>query len=116
MRTVVFGCDDNRVFGADHCAEMNAAFGLRAAPAVLRGAMTGQPARRLRLTDRGILRAGSYADVVVFDAATVRDRSTFEQPHQYPVGIDYVFVNGKAAVDAGRFADARSGRVLERAK
>ena len=78
--------------------------------------MTGQSARRLGLAERGVLRAGSFADVVVFDPATVGDRSTFEQPHQYPVGIDYVFVNGKAAVDAGRFTDARSGRVVRRGK
>jgi dihydroorotase/N-acyl-D-amino-acid deacylase len=78
--------------------------------------MTGQSAARLKLVDRGVLRTGAYADVVVFDPATVADRSTFEQPHQYPVGIDYVFVNGVAAVDNGRFTDARSGRILRRAR
>ncbi|HEY8174175.1 MAG TPA: D-aminoacylase [Gemmatimonadaceae bacterium] len=78
--------------------------------------MTGQSAARLKLRDRGVLRAGNFADVVVFDAATIADKSTFEQPHQYPVGIDFVFVNGVAAVDAGRFTDARSGRVLKRGK
>jgi N-acyl-D-amino-acid deacylase len=78
--------------------------------------MTGQSAARLRLVDRGTLRAGNFADVVVFDPATVADKSTFEQPHQYPVGIDYVFVNGIAAVEQGKFTDARSGRVLKRGK
>lgn len=78
--------------------------------------MTGQSAARLKLRERGVLRAGNFADVVVFDPATVADRSTFQQPHQYPVGIDYVFVNGVAAVDGGKFADARSGRVLKRGK
>jgi dihydroorotase/N-acyl-D-amino-acid deacylase len=78
--------------------------------------MTGQSAARLKLRDRGVLRAGNFADVVVFDPATIADKSTFEQPHQYPVGIDFVFVNGVAAVDAGKFTDARSGRVLKRAK
>jgi len=78
--------------------------------------MTGQSAARLSLPDRGILRAGNFADVVVFDPATVADRSTFEQPHQYPAGIDYVFVNGVAAVDGGKFTDARSGRVLKRVR
>jgi N-acyl-D-aspartate/D-glutamate deacylase len=63
-----------------------------------------------------VLRAGNFADVVVFDPATIADRSTFEQPHQYPIGIDYVFVNGVAAVENGRFTDARSGRVLRRSK
>lgn len=78
--------------------------------------MTGQPAARLGLRDRGVLREGAFADVVVFDAATVADRSTFENPHQYPAGIQYVFVNGAAAVDGGRFTDARSGRILTRSK
>jgi N-acyl-D-amino-acid deacylase len=76
--------------------------------------MTGQSAQRLRLRERGVLRAGNYADVVVFDPATIADKSTFEQPHQYSVGIDYVFVNGVAAVDAGKYMDTRSGRVLKR--
>jgi len=76
--------------------------------------MSGQPAARLGLADRGVLRAGACADVVVFDASTVSDRSTFEQPHQYPVGIEYVFVNGTAAVDSGRYTDTRPGRILKR--
>ena len=76
--------------------------------------MTGLPARRLGLTGRGRIAAGAYADIVVFDAATVRDRATFEAPHQYPEGIDYVIVNGRLAVDGGRYLDARSGRVLRR--
>lgn len=78
--------------------------------------MTGMSASRLKLRERGTLRAGNFADVVVFDPATVADKSTFEQPHQYSVGIDYVFVNGTAAVDAGRFTDSRAGRVLKRGK
>ena len=78
--------------------------------------MTGQSASRLKLRDRGFLRAGNFADIVVFDPKTVADKSTFEQPHQYPVGIDFVFVNGVAAVDNGKFTDARSGRVLKRGR
>jgi dihydroorotase/N-acyl-D-amino-acid deacylase len=76
--------------------------------------MTGLTAGRLRLSDRGVLRAGSFADVVVFDPATIADQSTFAQPHRYPVGIDYVLVNGVPAVDAGRFTDTRAGRILRR--
>ena len=76
--------------------------------------MTGLSAMRLKLRDRGVLRAGNFADVVVFDPATIADKSTFEQPHQYPVGIEYVFVNGVAAVADGKFTDARSGRILKR--
>jgi N-acyl-D-amino-acid deacylase len=76
--------------------------------------MSGQSAARLKLRDRGVLKVGNFADVVVFDPATIADKSTFEQPHQYSVGIDYVFVNGVAAVDAGKFTDSRAGRVLTR--
>ena len=78
--------------------------------------MTGQSAARLKLRDRGVLRANNFADVVVFDPVAIADKSTFEQPHQYSVGIDYVFVNGVAAVDAGKFTDSRAGRVLKRGK
>jgi N-acyl-D-amino-acid deacylase len=74
--------------------------------------MTGLSAARLGLQDRGRLVEGAYADLVVFDPATVRDRATFEDPHQYPEGIEYVFVNGVAVVDGGRFTDARPGRGL----
>jgi dihydroorotase/N-acyl-D-amino-acid deacylase len=76
--------------------------------------MTGMPAARLRLTDRGVLRVGAVADVVVFDPATVKDQATFTEPHQYPVGIETVLVNGVVAVDGGRATGARAGRVLRR--
>jgi dihydroorotase/N-acyl-D-amino-acid deacylase len=76
--------------------------------------MAGMPAARLGLTDRGVLRAGAAADVVVFDADRIADRATFENPHQYAVGIDYVFVNGVAAVNDGKYTDSRTGRVLRR--
>ena len=77
--------------------------------------MTGMPAARLGLTDRGLVKEGTHADLVVFDAATIADQATYEKPHQYPVGIDYVLVNGTPVVDAGRFTNARAGVVLERA-
>jgi N-acyl-D-amino-acid deacylase len=76
--------------------------------------MTGMPAARLGLKDRGVLRAGAAADVVVFDADRIADKATFENPHQYAVGIDYVLVNGVAAVDGGKYTDSRAGRVLRR--
>ncbi len=76
--------------------------------------MSGMPAKRLGLSDHGVLKEGAIADVVVFDAATIGDRSTFENPHQYPVGIDYVFVNGVAMVNAGQFTTARPGRIVKR--
>jgi dihydroorotase/N-acyl-D-amino-acid deacylase len=74
--------------------------------------MTGQPAARVGLKDRGVLRAGAFADITVFDPARVRDRATFEQPNQYPEGIDYVVVNGQLEVDAGRRTHVNAGRPL----
>jgi N-acyl-D-amino-acid deacylase len=76
--------------------------------------MTSLPADRLDLQDRGRLIAGAYADIVVFDPATVADRATFQEPHQYPVGFTHVLVNGVAAVEDEAFVDARAGRVLRR--
>jgi len=74
--------------------------------------MTSLPAARLGLTDRGRVAVGLMADLVVFDPATVADRATYTAPHQYPVGIDFVIVNGQVEVDSGRFTSARGGRVL----
>jgi dihydroorotase/N-acyl-D-amino-acid deacylase len=76
--------------------------------------MSAAPARRLGLPDRGLVRAGQPADLVVFDPATVADRATFEAPHQYPVGIPWVIVNGVAVVENGAFTDRRPGVVLRR--
>jgi dihydroorotase/N-acyl-D-amino-acid deacylase len=76
--------------------------------------MTGAPARRLGLRDRGVLRANAFADITIFDPQTVADRATFAQPHQYPVGIEQVIVNGQLAVDGGRFTHVKAGRVLRR--
>jgi N-acyl-D-amino-acid deacylase len=74
--------------------------------------MTSMPADRVRLTDRGRLRAGAAADVVVFDPATVEDRATFADPFQYPVGIKGVVVNGSVALLDGERGGARTGRAL----
>ena len=74
--------------------------------------MTSLPAARLGLTDRGRLATGSFADIVVFDPATVADQATYEKPHQYPVGIDYVLVNGQVEVDGGKLTEVRAGRVI----
>lgn len=76
--------------------------------------MTQMPAQRLGLTDRGVLRVGAMADVVIFDATTIKDRSTFTEPHQYPEGVDMVLVNGVVAVDRGLPTGARAGRVVLR--
>jgi dihydroorotase/N-acyl-D-amino-acid deacylase len=76
--------------------------------------MTQMPATRLGLRDRGVLRTGAFADVVVFDAATVKDQSTFTEPHQYPTGIETVVINGRLAVVAGKPTGTRAGRVITR--
>lgn len=76
--------------------------------------MTGQPARRMGLTDRGFLRKGYYADLTLFNPDTIRDKSTFEGPHQYPEGIPFVLVNGQIVVDEGVYRDVRAGQPLRK--
>lgn len=75
---------------------------------------TSLPARIMDLKDRGQIREGFAADLVVFDLATIRDKATFFEPHQHSEGIDYVFVNGTAMVDGGKLTHARPGRILVR--
>jgi len=74
--------------------------------------MTGGPAARVGLRDRGLIREGMFADITVFDPAKVIDTATFESPNQYPTGIEYVLVNGNVSVDKGRRTPALGGRVL----
>jgi N-acyl-D-amino-acid deacylase len=76
--------------------------------------MTSLPAQKFGLTDRGLLRPGYAADIVVFDPVKVSDRATFEKPHQYPDGIPYVVVNGKLVVDQGRHTGTKSGVTIRR--
>ena len=76
--------------------------------------MTSFPAQRLRLPDRGILRPGMKADLVVFDPARVRDLATFEKPHQYAEGFSSVIVNGQVAFDGKAMTAARPGKLLRR--
>jgi N-acyl-D-aspartate/D-glutamate deacylase len=73
---------------------------------------SGLPADILKLTDRGYLKKGYYADVVVFDPKTYRDKATFDKPHQYATGVRYVFVNGKLVVEDGKFKEMLAGKVL----
>ncbi len=70
------------------------------------------PAQRLRLTDRGVLKEGMWADVVVFDPAMVHDRATFDNPNQLSEGMEYVLVNGVPVIDQGNMTKALPGRVL----
>ena len=75
--------------------------------------MTSLPARTFSFHDRGIIRPGFTADLVLFDPAIVADKATFENPHQYSVGFDYVIVNGVAVVAEGEITDERSGRFVK---
>jgi dihydroorotase/N-acyl-D-amino-acid deacylase len=76
--------------------------------------MTSLPAWRLGLKDRGVIAEGNVAAVTIFDPATVNEQGTFAKPHQYPIGIPYVIVNGVAVVDSGAFTARRPGKVLRR--
>lgn len=75
--------------------------------------MTSQPATRVHLQDRGILRPGMAADITVFDPAKIRDVSTFEDPMHYSVGVRHVLVNGRAVVADGKITSERPGRSLK---
>lgn len=77
--------------------------------------LSGVPAARLGLRDRGVLREGAFADVVAFDPSTVADAATYEEPARHPVGIEHVVVNGRVAVQAGQETGMRAGRLLRRA-
>ncbi len=77
---------------------------------------SGLPADILRLPERGYLKVGHYADIVVFDPKTFRDRATYEKPHQYATGVRYLFVNGRLAIDAGKSTEVLAGRVLRHGK
>jgi N-acyl-D-amino-acid deacylase len=74
--------------------------------------MTGLPAARLGLRDRGVVRAGARADLVVFDAGRVADRATYEDPHRYPDGIEHVVVNGRFVIKHGEHTGSLPGRIL----
>ncbi len=76
--------------------------------------MTSLPASVFRMKDRGLIRAGAIADLIVFDPETIRDRADYQNPHQLSEGMRYVFVNGMLAIDEGEFTDTLGGRVLDR--
>jgi N-acyl-D-amino-acid deacylase len=75
--------------------------------------LTSLPAENLKLKKRGLLKPGYFADVVVFDAATITDHATFEKPHQYSTGVQHVWVNGKQVLQNGEHTDAKPGRFLK---
>ena len=74
--------------------------------------VTALPAQRLGLKDRGLLREGMWADVVVFDPMQIRDEATLQEPNQYPEGITYVLVNGQIVITEGEHTGALPGKVL----
>ncbi len=74
--------------------------------------LSGLPATNLGLDHRGFIKEGMFADVVVFDPATIADRATFEKPHQYAVGVKHVFVNGVQVLKDGEHTGAKPGRAL----
>jgi N-acyl-D-amino-acid deacylase len=74
--------------------------------------LSGLPAENLRLQQRGMLREGYFADVVVFDPTTVQDHATFEKPHQYATGLHHVLVNGVPVIKDGEHTGAKPGRFL----
>jgi len=76
--------------------------------------MTSFPAQRIGLRDRGILQEGMWADVVIFDPQTISDRATYANPHQYPIGISHVLVNGQIVVEDGEHTGNLPGKILRR--
>jgi N-acyl-D-amino-acid deacylase len=74
--------------------------------------MTSMNAAKINITDRGIVKVGNWADVTVFDPATVADKADYVNPHQYPVGIPYVVVNGEVVLDNGKHTNAMPGKVI----
>ena len=78
--------------------------------------MTRKPAEAMRIADRGVLAPGKKADIVVFNPDTVIDVATYENPRQYSIGIDYVFVNGIKVVDGSNVNDRAASGQLIRAK
>ncbi len=76
--------------------------------------MTSLPATKIGLKNRGLIKEGFQADIVVFDPAHIIDKATYEDPHKYPEGINYVIVNGKVVVENGNHTGARPGKILRR--
>jgi N-acyl-D-aspartate/D-glutamate deacylase len=74
--------------------------------------MTSLPAQSLGLFDRGLVRAGMWADMVIFDKDRITDTATFEYPYQYPVGIEHVLVNGEVVIENGEHTGTLSGKVV----
>jgi len=74
--------------------------------------MSSQTARRLGIHNRGLLTEGYYADIAIFDSDEIIDKATFEEPHQYAIGIKFVLVNGQVVVEQGRHTGRRPGKII----
>lgn len=74
---------------------------------------TSVPAEKLRIKDRGLILDGLKADLVIFDQNSIIDQATYEDPHQFPLGISYVFVNGEMVMDHGKHLGVKPGQVLK---
>ena len=74
--------------------------------------MTSLPAQKFSLKNRGLLKEGFAADIIIFNESTIQDNSTFSKPHQYSTGIDYVIVNGVLTVNKGKHTNAKKGVML----
>jgi N-acyl-D-aspartate/D-glutamate deacylase len=74
--------------------------------------MTGWPATRMKLANRGTIAVGNWADVTIFDLGAIQDRATYEKPMEFPSGIEWVLVNGVVTIDHGHHTGAKAGRVL----
>jgi len=76
--------------------------------------MTGGPAGKIGLKKRGIIKKGNFADIAIFNPKTITDRATFDNPFQYPEGINYVIVNGRIVIDKGKYTGEMAGKVLRK--
>ena len=76
--------------------------------------MTGAPARALGVTDRGQIKPGMAADITVFDPDTIAEKATYQDPHQFAVGIEHVLINGEAVIAHGEHTGALPGEMLRR--
>jgi N-acyl-D-amino-acid deacylase len=74
--------------------------------------MTSLPASILSIQNRGLIKEGYYADITIFDADNIIDKATFEDPHQYAIGVDFVLINGSIVVEEGSHNGNRPGRIL----
>jgi len=76
--------------------------------------MTGFPAKKLDLEHRGLIKENYCADIVIFNPETINDEATYEEPHRFSTGIEYVIVNGKIAVKKGRQQEVLEGKILRK--